>query len=125
MKTIQIDNVQHTSLFGSQIFLWDLEKYNKGPKFIGLRDVVKSPNEYVFLRNVDDVNFHILTFKSFIKKKDEVILLPKSCFNELVKPKVIPMLHYLDLLEKEVDTGDSEKFNKLGRIELLRVILKN
>ena len=102
-----------------------MEKYAKGPHFIGLKDVIKSPNEYVFLRNIDDVNFHILTFKSFIKKKDEVVLLPKSCIAELVEPKVTPMLHYLDLLEKEVNNSDSEKFNKLGRIELLRTMVKN
>ena len=69
MKTIQVDNIQHTSLFGSKIFLWDLEKYNKGPHFIGLKDAVKSPNEYVFLRHSDDLNFHVFTFSSFIKQE--------------------------------------------------------
>jgi hypothetical protein len=125
MKTIQVDNIQHTSLFGSKIFLWDLEKYNKGPHFIGLRDVVKSPNEYVFLRYTDDLNFHVFTFSSFIKQENKVVLLPRSCSSELIKPETIPMLHYLDRLGKEISNNDSEKFNKLGRIELLRTMVKN
>ena len=125
MKTIQVDNIQHTSLFGSKIFLWDLEKYNKGPHFIGLKDAVKSPNEYVFLRHSDDLNFHVFTFSSFIKQENKVVLLPRSCSSELIKPETIPMLHYLDRLGKEISNNDSEKFNKLGRIELLRTMVKN
>ncbi len=124
MKTVPV-NIQHTSLFGSEIFLWDLEKYSKGPKFIGLRDVVKSPNEYVFLRCVDDLNFHVLTFSSFIKQENKAVLLPRSCSRELIKPEVIPMLHYLDRLEKEIDEMDAEKNIKLGRIQLLRIMVKN
>lgn len=124
MKTVPV-NIQHISLFGSEVFLWDLEKYNKGPHFIGLKDIVKSPNEYVFLRGVDDVNFHVLTFRNFIKKKNEVVLLPRSCDNELVKPKISPMLDYLNALENELKNDDIEKVNKLGRIKLLKTMVKN
>lgn len=115
------DNVH---FYRNLIFFWNLEKYSKHePKFIGFRDTIKSPNEYVFLKDVDENNVYILTFTNFFKKKYQLVALPKLALDELVFPNKTELMDHLDKLEHQLkQTKPDDLFDKLGRIHLVKIM---
>ena len=115
---------ENAHLYRNSLFLWNLEKYTKQePKFTGFRDIVSSPNEYVFLKEIDEVNVYILTFTNFLKKKYDLVPLPKIAVDELQFPEMNTLLNYLKKMETDIENSKSDDYlDRLGRIQLIRII---
>lgn len=115
---------ENAYLYRNTLFFWNLEKYFKGePKFIGFQDMSKSPNEYVFLKDVDETNVYLLTLTNFLKKKYQLVALPKLALDELEPLKEHQLMEYLDKLEFQLKQDKPDDLlDKLGRIHSVKII---